>query len=600
MPDTPHDDLLCKVKVTFEGDLGRRLRAEAGEPFERTMRFDRRHGFTVDTPAAAPGEQGLNALNIVHDASDDNLAQIPKSGPVVVVANHPFGGIEGLVLSNVLRTVRPDVKVVADRLLEHMPDDEAFIFHNPLKVRRDSLRPIVQCIRWVRDGGMLVVFPARNISHIDLKRRQVADPKWRTSVARIIRKTQAPVLPVFFSGCHSALFQIMGLVHHRLSAAVLPHELLNRHDKRIQIRIGRLIPFKRLGRFTNNKAVTSYLRMRTYILDGSKAPPPRKIAEADLDAFEEVAEPQDPDVVAAEVDALPDESLLVESGNLTVLMAWAHQMPHVMAEIGRLREITFRGVNEGTGKSTDIDRFDAHYRHLFVWNTKKHELVGAYRLGLTDEILAAHGEAGLYTTTLFEFKPRILSHINPAMELGRSFVRKEYQRTYAPLLVLWKGIAEFVYRHPRYKLLFGPVSINDQYNSISRQLMIRFLKENNYMRGLARFVKARTPMKTKAIKELGRHPEDRLPTDMEELSSLVSDIETDHKGMPILLRQYLRLGGKLLGCNVDPDFSNVLDALILVDLTRTDRKILVRYMGKGKTDEFFARHRSKDRDTAAT
>jgi putative hemolysin len=594
MANASRDDLLCKVKVTFEGELGRRLQAEAGEPFERVLRFHRRFGFTVDTPATTLDARGLSVLNIAHEASDENLAKIPKSGPVVVVANHPFGGIEGLVLSNVLRTVRPDVKIVADRLLEHMPDAAAFIQKNPLKLRRDRLRPIVQCIRWVRDGGMLVVFPARNISQLDLKRRQVADPRWRSSVARIIRKTQAPVLPVFFRGCHGALFQIMGLIHYRLSAAVLPRELLSCHNKRIEIRIGSLIPFERLARFNDPRAMTRYLRMRTYILDHNTGkatrPKPQPPFEDGCEA-EEIADPQDPAVLAREIADLPDACRLMVSGDLAVFVAKAAQAPHVMAEIGRLREITFRGVNEGTGKSIDVDRFDTHYRHLIAWNTRKGELVGAYRMGLTDEILAAHGEAGLYTTTLFEFKPRILSQINPAIELGRSFIREEYQRTYAPLMVLWKGIATFVYRHPQYKLLFGPVSINDQYNSISRQLMIRFLKANNYLRDLARFVKARTPLRFQSIRGIARKQGSELPADVEELSALISDIETDNKGVPILLRQYLRLGGKLLGCNIDPDFSNVLDALILVDLTETDRKILTRYMGKTEFDAFLAYHR---------
>jgi putative hemolysin len=306
--------------------------------------------------------------------------------------------------------------------------------------------------------------------------------------------------------------------------------------------------------------------------------------------MEPVAPPQDPDAIAAEVDALPPDRTLVESGGLRALIAEADEIPLLLHEIGRLREITFRAVDEGTGTRLDLDRFDRHYSHLFAWNVKKRELVGAYRLGLADRVLSTKGEHGLYTATLFTFRRGLFKKLGPAMELGRSFVRQEYQRSYAPLLTLWKGIARFVCRNPDYKRLFGPVSINEAYHDTSRQLMIRFLMENTQLKDLARLVRPKTPPHRRRVRGWNPKREGAVPSDVEELGNLISDIEADHKGVPILLRQYLRLGGRLLGCNIDPDFSNVLDALLLIDLTETDPRILDRYMGREERIQFFAHH----------
>jgi putative hemolysin len=295
----------------------------------------------------------------------------------------------------------------------------------------------------------------------------------------------------------------------------------------------------------------------------------------------------------AEIQGLRPDQRLVASGPFLVFLAGAEDIPCLLKEIGRLREKTFRKEGEGSGRSLDLDPYDSHYRHLVLWNQKEQEVAGGYRMGLSEDILEQHGPSGFYTHTLFKYGAPFLSRITPAMELGRSFVREKYQKSYQPLMLLWKGIGRFVSMNPQYRNLFGPVSITRDYRSVSRYLMAAFLRGNSQVTALARLVRPRNPFKKKRRKQRALRPALHYLEDLQALSDLVSDIEMDHKGIPILIKQYLRLGGQVLGFNVDRQFSNVLDALILVDLMGTDPKILERYLGKEETRAFVDYHHAR-------
>jgi putative hemolysin len=260
-----------------------------------------------------------------------------------------------------------------------------------------------------------------------------------------------------------------------------------------------------------------------------------------------------------------------------------------MQEIGRLREITFRAVGEGSGRPSDVDLYDSYYLHLFIWNSETHELVGAYRLGLADELYHHFGKRGLYSYSLFRYSRRLLKAINPAIELGRSFVRLEYQRNFTPLLLLWKGIGQFVQRHPRYSVLFGPVSISNDYSSTSQQLLVDFLHANNYDDRLSRLIRPRTPYRA-ALKPVWRKAELAGMGSIDNVSELVAMQEEGKKGVPILIKQYLKLGGRMLGFNVDREFNDCIDGLIMVDLLQTDTKVLQKYMGREGAEGFLAYH----------
>jgi putative hemolysin len=279
---------------------------------------------------------------------------------------------------------------------------------------------------------------------------------------------------------------------------------------------------------------------------------------------------------------------LLESGAYQVFCARAPQLPAVLPELGRLREIAFRAVGEGTGRERDLDGFDATYRHLFVWDRGRAEIAGAYRLGATDEILASGGSAGLYTRTLFDYGDALLAQLGPSLELGRSFVAPAYQRDFSPLLLLWKGISRFVVRNPRYRRLFGVVSISDAYESTSRQLMIKFLQTTRFDADLGRLVRAKHPPAPPRAGSIESATVERL----EDVSALIRGLEPDGKDMPVLLRQYLKLNARLLGFSTDPAFGNVLDGLVVVDLDDVAPAILARYMGREDAERFHAQRGS--------
>jgi putative hemolysin len=552
----------------------------------------------------------LDQLNVAYDLSHEDLKKIRiPSGPVIVVANHPFGGIEGVILTSLLRSVRCDVKFMANYLLNSIPEmRELLISVNPFKTAtsmQDNIKPLRESINWLKNGGMLVVFPAGTVSHFDFKKGTVTDPAWSTTIARIIRKTNAPVLPLFFQGTNSAAFQMAGMVHPMLRTAMLPNQLFNKDRKSIQILAGDLIPSEKLKAFTDDDDLTSYIRLRTYLLEQRNG---KKrvgniaafIQKAKAAAEKNIIDPEREDVLVNEVKALPPSQILVENGDHLVIQASADQIPHMLREIGRLREVAFRAVGEGTGQELDLDRFDTTYLHLFIWNRKKNEIVGSYRLGRTDDILRKQGIRGLYTNTLFHYKKGFFESMGPALELGRSFIRLEYQKSYTPLLLLWKGIGKFVVDNPQYKMLFGPVSITDDYHAISKQLMVSYLKMTRYRNDLVGLVKPKKPLRTKKLRSWDVEATvSLLKDDVENISELISHIEKDGKGIPILLKQYLKLGGKIAGFNVDPAFGNVLDGLIMVDLTQTEPRILERYLGKEGVRHFSEYHASLNQERNA-
>ena len=560
-------------------------------------------------PAFPPGRRFLMGFGAGYLVSEEEMDLIPREGPLVVVANHPFGGLDAMILDDLISRVRPDVRFLANGILATVPAIKDRFFNvDPFGGRNAPSRnakSIRRAMDWIRDGHTLGVFPAGEVSSIAWNRFTATDGQWNPIIAKMIKQTGATVLPVFFEGTNSARFHGAGLISPYLRTLLLGRELLKAQGRRVRVAIGSPLPVQQLDRFADPKDLTSFLRMRTFVLRARlereeliRSSRLRRIlrgspthARRQPISMEPVPTvPVDPpDQLAAEILSLPPEQILLRRGDQRVVYAEADQIPRGLREIGRLREISFRAAGEGTSRSTDLDRFDEWYYHLVHWNDATNEIVGAYRLGATDRILERQGVDGLYTRTLFRFDTGLIRELGPSLEMGRSFIRPEYQRRSEPLMLLWKGIGRFASRQPRYRNLFGPVSISADYHATSTRLLLSFLKATQGVSGLSRLVRPRKPVKD--VK-----PRDWDPAsigsiqNLDDVDELVREIERNERAVPVLVRQYLKLGGVFLGFNVDPDFRDVVDGLILVDLLKMNRRLLRFYFGEDGARDFVAHH----------
>jgi putative hemolysin len=541
-----------------------------------------------DFPASA-----LRTLDIAVDVADHDLAHIPRCGSLVIAANHPHGAADGLALAHVLGAVRRDVKVLATEWLARIPEmRERLIAVDVFNQGRGRNRAaITAAVEWLRDGHALVVFPAGEVSHMRTADGRIVDGAWHDGVARLAAGSGAPVLPVFIEGRNSGLFVAAGRVHPLLRTALLPRELLHQRGRTISVRIGRAVTASRLDALGDASVQTAYLRLRSYGLAAQKA---KRVAALRFFGPRRgqvpLANPIDPDKLRHELEALPADALLIDSGPWAVFCADAASLPNVLQEIGRLRELTFRDVGEGTDCARDLDRFDRHYRHLFVWHRERQVIAGAYRIGATDRIVGPYGLSGLYTRTLFRYPRRLLREMGPALELGRSFVQPEFQRDYQPLLLLWRGIGRLVANEPRYRRLFGPVSISAEYGAVTRHLLARFLLANRFSAELGSLVRPKRPLAASAHDTPEAFMRSTVASQLEDVDEIVRELEAGRRGMPVLLRQYLKLNAKLLGFSVDPAFGHVLDGLVVVDLLDVERPLLARYLGKDGAARFLAWH----------
>jgi len=592
-----------RLKRPRHGLARRALTALLNPAVERALAFDRLNQiyqiterFGDDRPFA---EKGLDALNVRVDLNRAELDRIPKAGPLIAVANHPFGAVDGLILLSILQQARPDTAVMANNLLGRIRElRPSLIGVDPFggaDARARNLGPLKRALAWLREGHALGTFPAGEVAHFHPRQRAIVDPQWSTTVARLARRAGATVLPVYFHGRNSQLFQLMGMIHPRLRTVMLPRELLKKRTSTITVRIGHPLAPARLAEFDDEHRLTEHMRMRTYLLAAGlhrrrrRRFPLARPAET-ASKFESVVDQVDPDKLEAEMADLPEPCRLLTAGDQDIFAAPAQRVPNILQEIGRLREITFRAVGEGTGRAIDLDRFDQTYQHLFVWDRTQRRIVGAYRVGRTDHIVTRHGVQGLYTSTLFDFGRNLVDEISPAVELGRSFVVPDYQRSFAPLMNLWKGIGVIISREPRIARLFGPVSISNDYHDLSRRLIVEFMTANNLAPELARLCRARNPMRRPRRGRIAKGVDSIALQSIDQVSDLIADIERQPRGVPILLKQYLRLGAQLLAFNIDPDFGDVLDGLIVIDLRKTDPKILAKYMGKSQARAFLEHH----------
>jgi len=578
--------------MAFESFPSNRLPAPLASAVNHFLQIDR----LEELYARARSQSGfvrrlLEDLAVHVNVTPTDFEKIPATGAVVALSNHPFGILDGVMLADLLIRARSDVLILTNQLLSELSElAQICIFIDPFDRPENCTangRALRKAISHLRSGGLLLIFPAGEVSHFDLKKRAICDPEWNRTAARLIRMTRARSLPILIHGANGIPFQMLGMVHPRLRTAALPAEMLNKRGKSVEIRIGGTIEPARIESMAGDAEATRYLRLRVDLLarrgGNAERVSPRVLSLAPAIPVESLA---------SEIAALPADCVLEEAREFAVYLADAPRIPLTLREIGRLREVTFRAGGEGTGAEVDLDRFDPHYWHLFLWNKEKCEIACAYRLGDVPALVARFGLKGLYTESLFRFNARFVRQLGPSLELGRSFIRLEYQRQFAPLMLLWKGIGAWIERHPEYSMLIGAVSVSNQYSPASRELMARYFEKQGATEKWRGAVKARRPLRGNVVEKWKTAALCSLLPNVDDLSAPIADLEPDGKGIPILVRQYVKLGGKLLAFSVDPQFGNTLDGFVMVDLTRTSPEILTRYMGKEPARKFLAWHQA--------
>ena len=569
------------------------LRAASAAALDRALGLrklaDFYYGFAPELTPIQMANEVIAGLGVTVKTDPEEVAKVPQTGPCIVVANHPHGMLDGLIVMQLLGAVRPDFRVMANHFLARFVQLRPLFFQiNPFggkEAIRHNIATARAATNWLQDGKMLMVFPGGEVSSLNRADWRISDPKWDDGVARFAEKTGAPVVPMHIGGRNSNLFQLSGLLNPNFRTALLVREMMNKRGTSVEVRFGREVAAKTMRSLEGRDQVTRYLQTKAYLL---KEKTQQKIAFGVISKNSRppkpIVRPGNPSDFEHEIAALPSDQLLLSSGTSDVYFAGADQIPQALQEIGRLRELSFREVGEGTGNASDLDLYDSYYTHLFVWDRAAKQIVGGYRLGHTDKIIDAYGLKGLYVHSLFKLSPELTADLRCALELGRSFVRIEYQRSYSSLMLLWKGIGRYLMQNPQYRILFGPLSISNDYHPVSQKLLVQFLRHRNSEIRRTSQVKPRRPFLGKT--DLAGDLIDLDSIDLNIISDLLSTVEADDKGVPVLLRQYLKFGGHILGFNLDPNFNNAIDCLLWCDLMHTEFPLLIKYMGKEGAIEY--------------
>ena len=528
----------------------------------------RQHLTVTDGPADFAG-RALEALNISAKIHGGSLDSLPASGPLLLAANHPFGAAEGLVLAALFTRARPDLKIIVNHMLCRIKEMRPlFIPVNVLSARGDrrNISSFRAALLHLENGGALAVFPSGAVSHWHMRERRVIDPEWDLLACRLARIAAAPIVPLYFEGRNSILFQAAGCAHPILRTALLPRELWRMRGREIRMRIGKIVEPDLISALHDDKTRTAYIRACCYTLGRTK---PRAAARRSVP----IAARQPRESLLEEVGSLPPQRTIARDKKFRTLCLNCEESPRIMREVGRLREETFRAVHEGSGKALDIDRFDPHYIHLVLWDEEAGAVAGGYRARFLFPRAYSNMDGTLYTSSLFRFKKEFFEYCGASMELGRAFVTPEYQREYAPLLMLWKGICHLAVIGGA-RTLFGASSIGLGYTPESVHMLRQHLEERYAAPDLMPLVMGRR--KPGAFS--GSSAPDARGIEYKVLDRAVKGLEGG-KGLPVLFKHYLQLGGRIAAFHEDRKFGT-LDALMVVDLAAAPERLLLRYMGE--------------------
>ncbi|MCK5137386.1 MAG: lysophospholipid acyltransferase family protein [Bacteroidales bacterium] len=508
------------------------------------------------------------SLNLHYDINHEELKNIPENGAFVTISNHPYGGIDGIALLKTMLPVRPQFKTLSNYMMSRIKHITGnFIAVDPFgEGGKSSINysGIKTAMQHLKDGHPLGIFPSGEVSSINSDYSGICDKRWNKTVMRMVQKSKVPVVPIYFHGTNSRMFHFIGRIHPLLRTAKIPSEILNKKNSTIKISIGEVIDVSAQNKFDNIDDYIEFIREKTYALKRGHQHPVHLNSQLFQDRvpmeIEEIAAPANPDEMIKEIEQLQNSNKrIIQKDSYEVFCTKSKTIPALMYEIGRQREIAFRRIGEGSNKSTDLDSFDLTYNHLIIWDNSMKTLVGAYRIGDGEELLFAKGFEGFYTNTLFTFSPKIKRILSQSIELGRSFIVENYQRKALPLYLLWSGIFEYTKRNPHCKYLFGSVSISNDLDKHEKDRIVSYVKQFHSRPDLQELVEPRTPYQ------------------IDREYSFSKDSVLNHIRIPVLMRKYLEINGKVIAFNVDPQFNNTLDGLLVLNFSDIPKSFINRF-----------------------
>jgi len=512
----------------------------------------------------------IEELNIDLEFPESDLQRIPEKGPFITVSNHPLGGVDGVLLLKILGQRRPDYKVLSSFILKNIPQLEDAIIHINSSDSQ-NISGLKNALTYLSQGHGLGLFPAGEVS-IYKNGKLVVDKTWDKQVLKLLYKAKVPIIPIYFQGRNSRLFYLLSRIHPMLRTAKLPSEAISDMKRTIKVRIGKPITPKMQEVFANYDMLGEFIRKKTYILAKtleketlkhkiiSLAKTPKK--------FKSVIAPVPTEKLLEDLKTIREKGdLLFEKNDYVAFLSDAKDMPHILQEIGRLREITFRAVGEGTGKAIDLDKYDKYYKHLILWDQKEQQLVGAYRMGLGRDIFEKYGIKGFYLSELFSFDPELYEMMRKSIEMGRAFIVKSYQQKPFPLFLLWRGIVHTTLRYPDHEYLIGPVSISDKFTYFSKSLIVEFMKSYFYDAYMAQFVRPNKAFKVRLKETDKTFIFDSATENLVKFDKLIDELEPENLKIPVLLKKYIKQNARLIAFNVDPNFNNAIDGLMYIKIS---------------------------------
>lgn len=514
-------------------------------------------------------ERVLEVLGTSYHFDPREREHIPLDGPLLVVVNHPLGMQDALALLQLIGSVRSDVRILGNDWLATVPQLSKLLLPVDVFGKGAASRPR-GIYRALQNGEALIVFPAGEVSRV--RADGVRDGRWSDGFARLSARSGAPVLPVHVAARNSAMFYGLSMLAKPLSTAMLPREAVAAGRRRIGFSIGALVSAAELRQRSGGSSEQAARLMRRHVyrvgrhrglIFGGQVP---------------LAHPEPAEQVAAELSLRAEKLAELADGK----QAWLFKGPLdsvVLREIGRLRELTFRKVGEGTGTRRDLDAYDPHYEHLVLWDPRALRIVGAYRFGHGGRLIAERGLAGLYTSGLFQYSPALESRLSQGLELGRSFIAPAYWRSRA-LDQLWQGIGLYLQRHPELRYLFGPVSMSV---SLPREAREWIAAAHRHYFGAPGLAAARQPFVISAEVSRGVRAALQGLDAAAGLGKLKHHLDALGVSLPVLYRQYVDLvepaGVQFLDFGEDPGFSGCVDGLVMLDLAALKPAKRARYLG---------------------